>query len=375
MATTAATVSQEINNLVRQGDLCYELARSSVGAEQNRLFREAFKYFLAAAGQENVHSLYRIGTLYENGEGINKNLQEALRLYQAAACAGNNDAQNAWERLKKAQQAEAATATVTVTATTATSGTNSNSTLSSTTDNNKDLGAFLHQKACSIFKQLNNKAKMSANDERKATLKQAFAFLEGAAEEEVPEAQYVFGTFLFEGSGGVVQNTKRAIEYFKAAAKHGDKNAEYVLGACSEEALMRVLAKEPKERQEDELAHAKKIRKEVTKALQAEIESVAAQSPIGALLLLSCTTPAANSSSLSSISSNSISSSSVSSIASTVTTSTSASNMSTLLAAATGSHYHKRVRSSATKAPTISEDRQRNEREDGSNKKLKTSPN
>lgn len=74
------------------GAICYQ----GDGTEQN--FKGAFKWFSAAAGQEQLDAQYALGEMYYHGHGIKQDYKEALQWYQKAAGRGQADAQYAMGR-------------------------------------------------------------------------------------------------------------------------------------------------------------------------------------------------------------------------------------------------------------------------------------
>ncbi len=58
----------------------------------NMYFKKAFDYYKLSADQGIQGSQYRLGLLYENGIGVNKNVEEAKKLYKLAAAQGQEEA-------------------------------------------------------------------------------------------------------------------------------------------------------------------------------------------------------------------------------------------------------------------------------------------
>ena len=67
------------------------------GADPNE--EEAARWFQKAAEHDNPAALFDLGTLYESGRGVSKNLDRAKDLYQKAAKLGNREAQKRLVRL------------------------------------------------------------------------------------------------------------------------------------------------------------------------------------------------------------------------------------------------------------------------------------
>ena len=52
-------------------------------------YKEALRWYLKAAKQNNAHAQYLIGTMHEDGEGVPSSAQEALRWFRKAADQGH----------------------------------------------------------------------------------------------------------------------------------------------------------------------------------------------------------------------------------------------------------------------------------------------
>jgi len=59
------------------------------------------QWYRKAALQNNAMAQYNLGHMYELGNGVPMNLEEALRWYQLAARQGNENARMAARRLQK----------------------------------------------------------------------------------------------------------------------------------------------------------------------------------------------------------------------------------------------------------------------------------
>ena len=60
---------------------------------------EAVKLFALAAEQGSPEAQYELGTMYENGIGVARNIAEAIRFYRLAANADDEEAKEALVRL------------------------------------------------------------------------------------------------------------------------------------------------------------------------------------------------------------------------------------------------------------------------------------
>ena len=74
------------------------------GTGVNRDLAEAFKLFEAAASQNDSWGLNNLGGMYEMGWGIPADKMKALELYKQALAAGNVQAKQNIERLEAAAQ-------------------------------------------------------------------------------------------------------------------------------------------------------------------------------------------------------------------------------------------------------------------------------
>ena len=59
----------------------------------------AFKFYLEAAEKGSDDGMFFVGSCYENGTGVEKNFDEALKWYNKAAAAGNEIAEEYLEYL------------------------------------------------------------------------------------------------------------------------------------------------------------------------------------------------------------------------------------------------------------------------------------
>lgn len=86
----------------------YPAQASDVGAnnEDDAMLRKLFALHSKLAGQGNLESTVKLGVLYELGEGVAKNRDKAIQLYQYAADHGN---ESAIELLRKIRSNKSAT--------------------------------------------------------------------------------------------------------------------------------------------------------------------------------------------------------------------------------------------------------------------------
>ena len=68
---------------------------------KNALFKDAIKYFEKASSIGDPESNTQLGWFYENGKGVEKNIEKAVDYYRVAAVQGDADAQNNLKRLNR----------------------------------------------------------------------------------------------------------------------------------------------------------------------------------------------------------------------------------------------------------------------------------
>ncbi|MDR2750569.1 MAG: sel1 repeat family protein [Clostridiales bacterium] len=62
---------------------------------------EAVKWYRKSAEQGNASGQYLLGTMYDDGTGVEQNYFEAVKWYRLAADQGNASAQATWEIASK----------------------------------------------------------------------------------------------------------------------------------------------------------------------------------------------------------------------------------------------------------------------------------
>jgi hypothetical protein len=65
--------------------------------EQNYI--EAVEWYRKAADLGDEEAMFRVGSMYENGEGVEKDIQKAKELYSMSAEKGYEEAKKVFERL------------------------------------------------------------------------------------------------------------------------------------------------------------------------------------------------------------------------------------------------------------------------------------
>lgn len=64
-------------------------------------YKKAFEWYAKAAEQEHPGAQNNIGTMYEYGYGVEKNIQEAIKWYSVAYKNGSEDGKSNYERCMK----------------------------------------------------------------------------------------------------------------------------------------------------------------------------------------------------------------------------------------------------------------------------------
>lgn len=68
---------------------------------KNGEYDKAFEYYQKAAEKGYALAQFYLGLCYHNGEGVEKNLSEAVKWYRKAADQGHAEAQNALRKLSR----------------------------------------------------------------------------------------------------------------------------------------------------------------------------------------------------------------------------------------------------------------------------------
>ena len=61
----------------------------------------AYQFYMKGAEQEDDKAMNNLGSMYEGGNGVAKNLEEAKKWYEQAAALGNEDARANMKRVKE----------------------------------------------------------------------------------------------------------------------------------------------------------------------------------------------------------------------------------------------------------------------------------
>ena len=140
-------------------------------------YEQAFSYFEKAAAAKNPEALYYLGSMYQEGQGTNRDEDKAKVAFQQAADLGQPDSQM--------------------------------------------IIGVLH-----IFDGIAQKDA----EKQKKEFEEAIRWLKPAAEKGHAEAQFWYGDMLVKGTG-VEKNEKLGIDYLKKSAEQGNANGQAMLGA------------------------------------------------------------------------------------------------------------------------------------------------
>jgi TPR repeat protein len=168
-------------------------------------FESARQLWEPLAEQGNANAQLLVGRLYERGEGVNQNYNEALKWYRLAAAQGNNFARLVVGSFYYAGRGV-------------------------TKNYEEAFKWFLKAAEGGLPQAQSNLGVMlyfgigvSANH------RQALKWLRLAAEKGISEAQSKLGRMLRDGHG-VARNSKEAMVWFARAAQQGFAEAQYYLG-------------------------------------------------------------------------------------------------------------------------------------------------
>ena len=175
------------------------------GDEVEQDYKKAEEYFRKAAAQGNAEAQYRLGHLYYYGEGVEKNYEKAAEWYEKAAGQGDADAQIKLGFLYFYGE-----------------GVRQN--LKEAAEwvvKAAEHGDTYIEKWLRLFKY----GKKDEECERKA-----LDWYKEAAKQKDVNAQFILGTLFFYGGIGVEQDYKKAVNWYEKAARAGCTVAQLRLG-------------------------------------------------------------------------------------------------------------------------------------------------
>ncbi len=174
----------------------YEFA---LGYYKEKIYSEAFKWFKKSSDQGNNNSLYYLGMMYQKGEGIDRNIEEAKNLYQKSSLGGCVEAQIALEELEN------------------------NLKNNNITNNRQD-----NPKTQQVNKESIDLYNLGIQDYSQKMFFKAFNSFKKSAELGNPLSQYYLGIMYAQGKA-VEQDFEEAKRWFQKSFLNGCKEAQKAL--------------------------------------------------------------------------------------------------------------------------------------------------
>ena len=174
------------------------------GVEQS--YEEAARWYQLAADQGDVYAQYNLGVMYENGDGVEQSYEEAANWYQQAADQGDADAQyNLGSMYENGDGVE---------------------------QSYEEAATWYQQAAEQGLTDAQNKlGSLYANgDGVEQSFEEALTWYQQAAEQGLADAQYNLGV-MYENGDGVEQSYEEAANRYQQAAEQGHADAQFNLGA------------------------------------------------------------------------------------------------------------------------------------------------
>ncbi|XP_008418448.1 death ligand signal enhancer isoform X1 [Poecilia reticulata] len=199
-------LTEATHNLRSVGDASVPVILNIIGLESAKRenYEEAFCCFLASAQHGYSKAQFNTGVCYEKGRGVSKDKEKALHYYKLAAISGHKQAQYRYAKLLLAsrghQSTEEVNAAIKLLEEAATAG---------LTKAQICLASFYSQ----------HPAK---------NVRKSIQYLKMAAESGDNSALFLLGQ-CYESGIEVQQNLKMAVEFYKRAAKAGNKQAKSLL--------------------------------------------------------------------------------------------------------------------------------------------------
>ncbi|XP_070769459.1 death ligand signal enhancer [Enoplosus armatus] len=215
-------------NLRHVGDTSVPVILNIIGLEnaKSENYEEAFTCFVAAAQQGYSKAQFNTGVCYEKGRGVCKDKKKALYYYQQAAVGGHRQAQYRYAKLL--------------------------------------LTSRGHQSLEELNTAINFLEQAAADGLTKAQVCLASVYCQELVRDRSKSVQYLkmaaasgddtallFLGQCFENGFGVQQNLRTAVEYYKRAARAGNKQAKSLLmppndsGSKGEDAVLRSIRSAP----------------------------------------------------------------------------------------------------------------------------------
>jgi len=215
-------------NLRHVGDTSVPVVLNIIGLEsaKSEKYEEAFTCFLAAAQQGYCKAQFNTGVCYEKGRGVSKDREKALYYYNQAAAGGHRQAQYRYAKLLLTSRDH-----------------------QSVEELNTAINLLEQASAAGLTKAQVCLASVYSQEPVRDGRK-SVRYLQMAAESRDDTALLLLGQ-CYESGFGVQQNLRTAIEFYKRAAKAGNKQAKILLmppnetGRKAEDAVLRSIRSAP----------------------------------------------------------------------------------------------------------------------------------
>ncbi|KAI3351763.1 hypothetical protein L3Q82_020597, partial [Scortum barcoo] len=193
-------------NLRQVGDTSIPVVLNIIGLEnaKSENYEEAFTCFLAAAQQGYSKAQFNTGVCYEKGRGVSKDKEKAMSYYWQAALGGHRQAQYRYAKLLLTSRGH-----------------------QSLEELNTAISLLEQAAAAGLTKAQVCLASVHCREPVRDGSK-SVQYLKMAAESGDNTALLFLGQ-CFESGFGVQQNLRTAIEYYKRAARAGNKRAKSLL--------------------------------------------------------------------------------------------------------------------------------------------------
>lgn len=214
-------------NLRHVGDTSVPVILNIIGLEsaKSENYEEAFTCFLAAAQQGYSKAQFNTGVCYEKGRGVSKDKEKALYYYRQAAAGGHKQAQYRYAKLLLTSRGH-----------------------QSVEELNTAISLLEQAAAAGLAKAQVCLASVYSQDPVKYGCK-SIQYLKMAAESGDDTALLFLGQ-CYESGFGVQQNLRTALEFYKRAARDGNKQAQSSLTPpddtySKEDAMLRSIRSAP----------------------------------------------------------------------------------------------------------------------------------
>ena len=194
----------DVQNIVGE---YYKEKYEILNMEKSRAMSLSYDYFEKAAEQGDMKAQYHLFELFSEGEGVGKNIEEAVKWLRKSAALGNEEAQFQLGRCYADGNG---------------------------TEQDHKLAVFWYKKAVEkdyAPAQRNLGMCYDCGEGVEKDDKQAVDWFRKAAEQGDAGAQFNLGVCYARGEG-VEKDYKQAVDWFRKAAEQGDADAQFNLGVC-----------------------------------------------------------------------------------------------------------------------------------------------